>query len=668
VKKIKCMNFINKPSLLLVAHDAHPHGAQNLILNMAKIFSQDLGVNIEMVVLGGGPLLPEYEKYATLHILDGFDADGKQSIKTAKKLFEMGLRHAICNTTVTGLFVPVLKKIGFEVVTLIHELPKLIKDNNLQQHCRALAQYSDKVVFPAAQVRDGFIGFTDLDSDKVEIKPQGMFRKNKFIGAGSPARAKAKLLSRWNIPLDARCIVGIGYADYRKGIDIFIEMAMQVLKDEPETYFIWVGHWDASIEAEIKTKVALCESSSKFIFPGLDFDSDVYYAAADIYALTSREDPFPCVVLEALAMAVPVVAFDGAGGFSELLERAGGVLVPAFETEEFARGIISLLRNESERKRLGVEGQKLIDQDFSFRRYLFSLLGMLGYNLPKVSVIVPNYNYADHIARRISTVINQTFPIYELIVLDDASTDNSVFEIQSILGGLDIGQSLLVNEKNSGSVFLQWQKGIKQATGDFIWIAEADDISSPNFLITVIEKFADENVVMSYSESKQIDENDNVLAGNYQDYVSDISETKWLIDYTNEGTSEISSALAVKNTIPNASAVVFRKNSLISAFDSYEDQILSYRYAGDWLVYMATLASGGSLAFTANPLNMHRRHTSSVTIQSFGRDHLEEVVGVQNYIMNNFPVSDDVREIIKSYRLSLSEQFDVPLASIKGVV
>jgi intracellular sulfur oxidation DsrE/DsrF family protein len=118
------MNFINKPSLLLVAHDAHPHGAQNLILNMAKIFSQDLGVNIEMVVLGGGPLLPEYEKYATLHILDGFDADGKQSIKTAKKLFEMGLRHAICNTTVTGLFVPVLKKIGFEVVTLIHELPK----------------------------------------------------------------------------------------------------------------------------------------------------------------------------------------------------------------------------------------------------------------------------------------------------------------------------------------------------------------------------------------------------------------------------------------------------------------------------------------------------------------------------------------------------------------
>ena len=82
-----------------------------------------------------------------------------------------------------------------------------------------------------------------------------------------------------------------------------------------------------------------------FIFPGLDCDSDIYYAGADIYALTSREDPFPSVILEALDALTPVVAFTESGGVSELFSRGGGVLVDEINTKAFSTALIRLINN-----------------------------------------------------------------------------------------------------------------------------------------------------------------------------------------------------------------------------------------------------------------------------------------------------------------------------------
>ena len=77
----------------------------------------------------------------------------------------------------------------------------------------------------------------------------------------------------------------------------------------------------------------------------------------------------------------------------------------------------------------------------------------------KVSVIVPNYNYEDYIEERIDSIVRQTYPIYELIVLDDKSTDNSVKVIKEKLDTIkDIKTKLIVNDKNSGCVFKQWNK------------------------------------------------------------------------------------------------------------------------------------------------------------------------------------------------------------------
>ena len=116
-------------------------------------------------------------------------------------------------------------------------------------------------------------------------------------------------------------------------------------------------------------------------------------------------------------------------------------------------------------------------------------------NQKKVSVVVPNYNYADYLKKRLDSIINQTYPIYELIILDDCSTDDSVKVIKSYL------------------------KEHETARGDYVWIAEADDYASPLFLETLMKNFDDPEVVLSYSESNRIDENDKITATSCRDWM-----------------------------------------------------------------------------------------------------------------------------------------------------
>ena len=97
-----------------------------------------------------------------------------------------------------------------------------------------------------------------------------------------------------------------------------------------------------------------------------------------------------------------------------------------------------------------------------------------------VSIIVPNYNHARFLPERLNSIFNQTFQDYEVILLDDASTDNSV-EILNRYAANPKVSHFIVNQENSGSPFKQWKRGIDLARGEFVWIAESDDYSNTTF-------------------------------------------------------------------------------------------------------------------------------------------------------------------------------------------
>ena len=638
---------ISDRKIILVAHDAHPHGAQYLVLNIAKTFTSELGVEVDLVVLGPGVLMDEYKKWATVHQLINVDPLGVEARNLVQKLVSKGHRAAIVNTTVSGLFLETLSNAGLRCVALIHELYSVIVDNNLQPNALAIATHADKVVFAAEQVLESFKKIADLPAEKIELRYQGLYKRNEF--RGQTDQAKSTLRKELDLKADSRIVLGIGYLDHRKGVDLFVEAGLNVLQEAPDAYFVWVGHWEMNMEVQIRERLEGHELADHFIFPGRKDNTDIYYAGADIFVLSSREDPFPSTVMEALEVGTPVIGFSGAGGFENLLRQDCGLLVPLGDVNGLSHAILELLNVPEKVKRLGAHGANLIQQTFSFRHYLYDLLDLAQQPLMRVSAVVPNYNYARHLEQRLNSIFSQTYPIFEIIVLDDASTDNSLEVIENCLAKTEIDCRLIVNEENSGSVFKQWQKAAESAKGDFVWICEADDFCDPRFVERTIEPFTDERLVLTYAQSKQVDEDGKVASNDYLSYTDDICIEKWKKDYVCGGKEELARALAVKNTIPNVSAVIFRKEALRESIDRCHEGLSKLTIAGDWYLY-GDILQYGRIGFISESLNSHRRHDSSVTISTANNErHIAEIIYMQGQISSLVDLEADTIQKAKRF-------------------
>ena len=229
---------------------------------------------------------------------------------------------------------------------------------------------------------------------------------------------------------------------------------------------------------------------------------------------------------------------------------------------------------------------------------------------PTVSVIVPNYNHARYLRQRIQSILDQTFQDFDLIYLDDASSDdsNAVFrEFES-----DPRIKAIYNDKNSGSPFKQWNKGVRATTGKYIWIAESDDVADPNFLSTLVSLLDQyPNVGLAYCQSCQIDSNGVMLTQTLNRWLEDLSPNRWNQDFIVSGVIECQKYLIFKNTIPNASAVLIRR-SIYELIGGAEEALF---LSGDWMTWIRILLNS-DLAFHAQSLNSFRTHQSSVRAKS----------------------------------------------------
>jgi glycosyltransferase involved in cell wall biosynthesis len=241
-----------------------------------------------------------------------------------------------------------------------------------------------------------------------------------------------------------------------------------------------------------------------------------------------------------------------------------------------------------------------------------------------VSVILPNFNHSLYLDQRIHSVLNQTYQNFEIIILDDFSNDDSREIIESYRNNIKVSH-IFYNDKNSGSPFRQWQKGISFAKGDYIWIAESDDVSDLLFLEKVVKNISiSGNFVLSYCATFNIDDKDNVIGENH--WASELDPILWKNDFITHSTNKVNSYLSYRNTIPNASAVVFRK-SAISDFDF--NNINQLKYAGDWLFWVHIFSKGG-IAFSSDFLNFQRHHSASTTST---KSLSNEIIRIKEYLI-----------------------------------
>lgn len=647
-----------KQRVLVVSHDAHPHGAQYLALNLVRELVRDLDVSVEVLLMDGGYLEEAFAAIAPVH--KPFET-GEDLDRLLASLYRRGFDVAIANTAVAGRIVRPLREAGMRVVSLVHELPGVIRAYRLEEAVHDIAANASHIVVAAESVRDGLAEFVDLTRMRARlvVRPQGLFTRSQYRGRDDMSDPRRRLREKLNLPANAKIVLSVGYADRRKGVDLLVESAAMVCSRSDDIHFVWVGHRDTDLEAPLASALRQGKCTSRFHFVGMDFDTDDYYAGADAFALASREDPFPSVALESLSVGTPVIAYAGTGGAAALLERIGGVAVPAFDTAAYADALIRVCEDREFRSVIGHAGRALIDAEFSFRTYAMDLLQLGGIDVPRVSVVVPNYNYAHYLAERLASIAGQSSPVYEIIVLDDCSTDASLEVLQRLRSTLKPEPRVIANQANSGSVFKQWLAGLEAARGDYVWIAEADDLSKPEFLERLLRLLrTHRDAVMAYCQSEQVDEYGQTMAPDYLAYTKDLSATRWMENYVADGSDEVRGGMGVKNTMPNVSAVLFRREPLLEVLRENIEEVSRYRIAGDWLVYLYMLRRG-NVAFEATACNRHRRHANSVTQGSASRLHYDEILRIQERARSLFGDDPAVRAAADAYAGSLRVHFNL---------
>ena len=238
-----------------------------------------------------------------------------------------------------------------------------------------------------------------------------------------------------------------------------------------------------------------------------------------------------------------------------------------------------------------------------------------------VSVIIPNYNHASFLKQRIDSVLSQTFKDFELIILDDYSSDNSREIIEQYRNNSKVS-NIVYNDINSGSTFKQWEKGIELSKGKYIWIAESDDWCEPSFLETLVRAF---------------DKNDRLSVAYVQSYyMLGLNKIKWIskndeLESTVSGPYYIKKYLSKGNSIFNASMALFSKEK----YHLVSKEYTRYKFSGDWL-FWCEMASKGDVYISGKVLNFFRNHEGDVSGKAYqtGLNFIEEFNVLVNLIDN----------------------------------
>ena len=264
---------------------------------------------------------------------------------------------------------------------------------------------------------------------------------------------------------------------------------------------------------------------------------------------------------------------------------------------------------------------------------------------PLISVIIPCYNHAKYLEKRLFSVFQQTYEHFEVIILDDCSTDDSLKIINQYKDNPHI-QAIVINEKNSESPFLQWEKGISLAKGELIWIAESDDYCELSFLDVMVDAFAN-NERLAVAFSSYIDFND-YYGGRKRKIRSNL---------TYDGIRFIRGWMSIKCAIKNASGAVFKKE----AYERISKEYLSFRGAGDYQFWVE-LSSKGDVEYVRKDLAYFRVGPSSVTaVNMKSGNAIVEDMRVCNYILQNYRLSWFQKQAMYAmYTRKYRQQTDIP--------
>ena len=366
----------DRPLMVMVTHEASRTGAPLLALDIVRRLTRDHGAQCVVIYAAPGPLLDEFADHAWL--IDGQRLNpwgaptgyGKAVMAAIKKAPQ---RMAVCNTAPTWYYARWLRRFGLRTISLVHDFAT----NSPADDYRMIAGSPDVIVYPCEAMQQVACDWADLPADHGLVHPQGLIRESFLDGNNDTARQS--LRQQLGLPAEAVIALGCGSLELRKGPELFLLTALSALRriDDPRLHFAWVGSGaDTYLDPPFwcTRDAARAGIGDRLHFLGDVDDTEDAFRGSDLYLLTSREDPFPCVVHEAMACGLPVACFDASGGTPSMLADGGGAVVPFGDIQAMADTVIEWTRNDDLRRRTGEAGREIVRDRYAMDRYVDWLL------------------------------------------------------------------------------------------------------------------------------------------------------------------------------------------------------------------------------------------------------------------------------------------------------
>jgi len=411
--------------VLFISHDASRTGAPMLLLNFLRWFKENADTPFEILLGRGGELEKDFSALAPTSVFyregEGPEAIRKHNIirrvtrrlginnpasRIRRRMAGSNIGLIYSNTSTNGNILQALSFLDCPVISHIHELSYSIdlRSDKFDYVKERTAHF----IACSQAVKDNLVNRHNISPDNISVIHE--FTPTPDENAISTQHL---LCHELKLPEDAFIVGSSGTRHWRKGPDLFIQLASCVLdklrafdkmnqrirsnvipacfkrestlldprfRGDDNLHFVWIGGGDKEQNDAIGRAVAETGLKEQVHFLEAKQDPLGYFADFDVFALTSREDPFPLVCLEVASLGKPVLCFDKSGGEPEFVEKDCGFVVPNLDVDAMADRVIELYKDREFLRQLGQNAAKKVRNRHT-----------LEANAPKIAAIIEKY-------------------------------------------------------------------------------------------------------------------------------------------------------------------------------------------------------------------------------------------------------------------------------------
>lgn len=379
---------MSPPQILFASHEGTRTGAPMMLLHFLRWARENADLEPEIVLLRGGPLEADFAELGPTHVLSEVPGwpipnraeAGLERLRLPSQAFAL-MRARLGRELAAVRSARFVYLNSVASLRLLHHLPQadtvIAHIHELESALTWAMRPEDPPLLQTGV--DHFVAAADCVAanlvERHRIAPSRISRVYEFIDPAAvlapPHQDRVALRAELGIGEDDLVVGGSGFADWRKGIDLFVEMARQVrASGRDDIHFVWVGDRPGGYHGEDLDR-DICHSGVEghLHLAGLRDRPFDWYRCFDVFALTSREDPYPLVGLETSLLEIPMVCFD-AGGMTELIARStdegrgeSGVVVDYLDVEAMTDAVVAILDDPARRGAMGERARTIVERD-----------------------------------------------------------------------------------------------------------------------------------------------------------------------------------------------------------------------------------------------------------------------------------------------------------------